>query len=446
MVQRRYLWVKGLPGLFTAGDLKNPKASSRVQSFCCRITDLGYNAVIFDGWNHESPLLFSYLQNQGLEVIVKPTIMIDDHHSGPCDRQFRQRVQEGVQAAVGDGVDGIFWESYCQHPRYHSSLEAREKLTAEVIGEEMALVEDAAGIPVVFYLPYADEEACLWLFKLCDDAVPQTTIAFSAVAGAPTEGYCPLHPYWADLRHRRYCSSTPLLPIVNAGQIAEGDGLWPIVPLDLFDQIRCRMNDLPFIGAIALTETLPRKGGLLDCSLWVFGQMLAQDRSADLLAEEWFAAHRPEENYVLIREKLAQARRLGVVAADMQSMVKEGRRSLKSSESLRTQAESMLAQTQQLLNEKSGGGHPSLAPLSDYFTCFARDVRCIVLAFLHHHHVPLPQTFTNDDLAPAFWTQVTSTKMSAVNSIPMITCLDEPFQGDIGSPMQQIFQENCELI
>lgn len=447
----------GLPGIFSAEDLENPSHSKRLRSFCGRITELGYNAIVFGCWNDQQPshmiedgpsphAFFAYLRDQGLQVIIKPTVTIDDGHCCPCDQKFRRSVQEAI-IECSDGVDGLFWESFCKHPHYHRSLEAREKLAVEVICEEMQQLEEASSTPLTFYLPAADEEASSWLHKLCDEASSMTTIAFSGVAGAPTEGYRPLHPYWAAHRRRHLCSTTPLLPIINGGHVTEGGGLWPVLPLDLFDQLRSRMEGPPFAGAVALTDALPNKGGLLDCSLWVFGQMLMHQQSPDLLAEEWFATHRPDEDYSSIRAALAQARQLAVVAAEMRTMVRAGRKSKRPSDHLRIQAESVLAQAQELHQQLTEADTPphSHAPLADYFDYFVRDVRGIVLAFLHYHHVPLPQTFNNDDLTPGFWTQVTGINRSAVSSMPTITCLDEPSHGEPGSPMQQIIKENSLL-
>jgi len=469
---QRPLWVKaqkqlsiienislGIPPFFSVDDLENPTSSQAVHNLCQRLNELGYTAVVFGSRIEDPPCpsieekisplpLFQALQNQGIQVIIKPTLNLEGCLCSPYHPSFRHQIHtlHPLLKEWGTAIDAFFWESCCEDTQYHAPLEAREKMAEEVILEELHLLEKVSAdtTDLIFYLPVTEgisQQEISWLPEFCDEAGVRTTIAFSALAGDPTHSYLPAHPYWSELRRHFFCPATPLMPIMNAGNVGMGAGLWPMLSVELFDQYLQRMVGFPFSGAIAMTEFLPKQGGLLDCSLWVFGQMLSQGISADLLAETWFSEHRVNWDYTLVRPLLREMYRLGQMTAEMWMSVREKSIKQQHPDAIRARVDCLLALLADLQQQMRGLKiqDPSL---SNYFLYFARDVRGIVQAFLRQQQIPLSRTFEPKDLQPAFWTRMESEGQQMVGAVPSITFLDQPERGEEGSPMEQIFLEN----
>lgn len=149
---------------------------------------------------------------------------------------------------------------------------------------------------LIYIVPYHLEMSAqqyghlmLMLYRECG---PTTILAFSAVAGSPTEDHCGPNPYWEALRCSPKLLGAGLLPIFNTGCVKQGEGHWPGV---CFDQMELLMNGCrrhAFAGSVNLTHSLPALSGFLEANLWVMGQLMWKESAALTLLDTWLRANK----------------------------------------------------------------------------------------------------------------------------------------------------------
>lgn len=382
-----------------------------ISTFCTRLLELGYNAVLLNRRRKSS-------LGQGDVSFILNTL-----------REYGIKIILSIDGQVPDNLpfDFLFREAKGQDSK--SKKTELEKLVAEV--RELEKLK----LKLIYYLPAKDEAEAEkqsgWMSQLMDECGPSTMLAFPCVAGPATENYLPLHPFWKKLGESPDVSATPLLPIVNIGGVGSGEGLWPALNVRVMDCVFARMDRHVFAGIIGLVGQLPKRDGLLDCSLWAASQFLWSGRRLERSIETWFAAHHPQMTYDRLFEMLDG------VAVDLQAL--RGVTGELSQEESRSIAESILARLKEVqvkleMTEKKALKRGDELTLYDYFVPFERDARRLVLQFLQRYHVAMASLVNTEDVQEAFWTQFQGTRSGKV------TVLDVPHSG--AGKMKKIFADN----
>lgn len=443
--------------------------SPHFESFCRRILELGYNSILLgnlDGAFVTSPEDSSFnlealcvaFREYGLKVILKPNLSFTGElkNSGRCP--LNPPYIAAIQEALGDfqgkapSIDYIFYEGRFQHPDCIQHPLALDATQIELVQAELKMLETSlqGKVGLIYYVPATDETTAThhasWLSALCDFAGNKTILAYSAIAGSPWEDHRSPHPFWETLRQSPDVSATPLMPIVNIGAVRQGEGLWPTLTLDLVERYFSHCHRHHFAGAISLIGQLPKEGALLDCSLWVAAQVMWKEQSVRLLAETWFRAQRPDLDFPVFADALRDIRSISADLSFLRSLHNENHRDLISSEECRTIAASLLARLKHLQfqfekEEKSRLKRSEKPTYYDYFSCFVRDARRIVLHFLQRFNAPLLHYRDEDDQQEGFWTQVQGLGQGGRYS-PKAIFLEHPQKGVPGSRMELIYKEN----
>lgn len=435
----------------------------KMDKICERVVELGYNALVFgrregmglvssEGVKVDWDIISNFLHEYGLKLILKASIsdQISEMHS-PANPNYCDIVKKNLRDFFNTykGIDYFFWESELLHPHFSQYKEAEEYTLQELVVKELHMIEEILeGEKVlIFYVPSPDiasaKMQASWLSALCDEARGKTIIAFSAVAGDPTQDHAMLHPFWDKLRKDIFHSSTLLLPIVNVGGVRQGEGLWPALSFDRIDHLLSR-SSRHAAGAISLVNFLPEKGGMLDCSLWAASSILWDNHNALQGAETWFAAFRPEWNFCLFSEDFKSIRQIIVQLSLLKSLTSEPGRDAISGEEGKALSESLLAQLKELEvkweKEKKPNKEES-STLHDYYLYFARDARRIILYFLQCFNISIPNVLNQEDLQESFWTQFSQSGGQGMRS-GKISFLEQPNSGLPGTRMFRIFAEN----
>lgn len=363
-----------------------PPSLINVHTLCQRTLELGYNA-----WFIEDPALFSIVREYGIKII-----------------------------SSYDNGDYLFWESK------QNRLEAALKELKE---------QESKNKPLILYLSAANEENARaqaeWMSYLCDEMGPHSILAFPDSVGI-------LHPFWHKLRKSQDCSHTPLLPVVNIGSVGLGEGLWPALTLDLSQEFYERAVRHPFAGMIARVSQLPKREGLLDCSLWVAAQVLWNRTPPQRAADTWFLANRPDMSYCDHRTHFETIRSLALQAARLRHLTLNKQRDQLRPEESRATLESISGQLKELhykleSEEFQRTKHTILPSLFDYYQFFERDVYRYLIHYLNHFNPPLASLLANEGGLESFWSK--GGKAGAP-----VTFLDKPHVGS--GVMERIFSEN----
>lgn len=389
----RPLWIGGDPArLF--------RESSVCQAVCSRVVELGFNAVMagfWDSsacWNEESRLALRQLSLAAEAFELKLIAPFYDDLFKDCPSLhaafFQSRLLKEAQPS----------ERYTRLEQHHREMQRLEQLCPK-------------DCQLIYYLqPEGHAEALAqteWIPSLQDLAGNRTIIAFPAVAAAPWEDHVPPHPLWENLRRSPDTSATPLMPLINAGSVRQGEGLWPTLTVDASSRYIGAMRRHAFAGALCLTAEVPRRQGLLDCSLWTAGQLQWRYSPSEWLLERWLPAGTTPLVFQVLRlsrELLLAIRRLGAEQAT------------------RTQAEAVAAQWR-WLHELSV--HPSLTndlKLEDYLRYFLRDAWRQFMQTLQVLRLPLTGVHTSDP-EPSFWSTMAEGGRVIWHDCPIATAEDD---------------------
>ncbi len=299
-----------------------------------------------------------------------------------------------------------------------------ELLELEAAEQQIQRWEEHSGEKgLIIYLKAETQEAAgrqaVWLPELCDRCGDRTILAFSAMAGPATSIELPLHPLWERLRHLSWPSATPLMPVVNAGCIHLGEGLWPISSAGAVDEILSYMGQHTFAGLLCLAGAVPPPKGLAACNLWTAGQAQWQDRSAFRLLDTWMRAHRPDLDLELLQTSSREADQL----IRKISLLRSGKMSNEEARALSDLIVSRLS----YFSRKSGAQ-------SDQVRYFCRDAWCLLVDALNTLRLPLTPILMHADLGGGFWTEAGPANKVSLRSSPQPK-LDDP-------NMIRLFHEN----
>lgn len=259
-----------------------------------------------------------------------------------------------------------------------------------------------------------------WLPELCDHCGDQTILAFSALAGEATSLDATLHPLWSSLRKIPLASSTPLMPIVNAGCIHLGEGLWPISLASELDEILSLMSHHTFAGILSLAGSIPPpQGGLAACNLWIAGQAQWQGRAAVKLVDTWLRAYRPDLDRHLLRNVSLEAHQIIRKLAFLRVGNIPG-------EEARALSDLIVSRLSYLTRQ--------WGTQSDYIRYFCCDAWCLLVDALNILRLPLTPILMHADLRGGFWTETGPANRVLIRSSPQPR-LDDP-------NMIRLFHEN----
>jgi len=378
-----------------------------------RIAELGYNAVVLTSEQlsslHDLNEISAVLRNYGLKVIVKHATLDSLHVLWPA-------------------IDYLFWEA-----SYLSEKTDRDSIEYDLALNEVSRLEQMlpTKVGLIYYIrseSLAESKRITpWLSKLCDEMGPKTLFCYEAMVEAQR-----LHPFWEAQRLSPDVSATPLLPIIDAGCVKDGEGLWPVLPLDLLEACFSRMTRHHFAGAVMQVRALPTSRGLLDCNLWVASSLLWKDLSPALAAETWFKAYRPDLDFSRFESALRMIER---IAVELRSLEVSG-------DEARAKAEAMISQLnllQLLFSKEVKGEGPTF---SDYFNYFARDARRLILHALQLLNQSIPNLMLGMDVQDSFWTRLLENPGSGIRGTAKVELHCEPQVNGNDPVMQRIFKEN----
>lgn len=423
----RPIWLQ--PGLITPAN---------IETLCQKTIALGANSWIvgnfFEGMYALDPIQrwpikdwCALLHSYGLKLFVKPQFQRAFGYSAVCpmDTSYCTEVENMLKQWLQEvgKCDGLFWECPHLESGFENALAARDCLHGEVVLHDLKMVEKALGNKdLIFYLPVrtpSDASACApWMGSLCDSAGFRTKIAFSAVAGNFYDDHLPSHPFWNELRASQDCSATQILPIVNGGSITQGEGLWPGLAQDLFQEYIAKCYRHPFAGIIIPAYTLPNKGTFLEGSLWIGSQAQWSVRTPEVLADTWLSAYRFSES----KEILALIRCIIKEISYLRSIIQHTSRPTE----IKSRIEKTIASFKYLESTTSD--------LADYYPFFAKDGKRFLGQFARHLGVPTPHLLPTNAPDDCFWSDTSYENNQWRRS--------HPRRGDKGSRMETILKDN----
>lgn len=423
--------------------LKDP---IKLHLLCKKVLELGYNAVLLDA-SEDLNAVYGDICGYGLKVILKvPEI---GGVLSPFNKAFKEMVVQQVKKIQSFRCDYLLWESCWQSVDYLQDPDSENLTLPEIVIEEARLIENALddSKKLIFFVPAADlkaaEESSLWMERIADDLRSSSILSFPAVAGNLFANHIQAHPFWEKLRHQLYPSSSALMPILNAGQAKQGEGLWPVLSEDIIENYVPRCRNANFVGILTLTGEIPAEHGILHCNLWAAAQAMWTNLPVKMLIETWFGAFRPDWNYSLNRELLSQIQMLSKEVHFLKSITNENRRDFLSGQECKQMAESILSKLNDL-ESKFEKNHKfskkqEKSSLNDYFVFFAIDVRRIVAYVMQCCHISIPHGLNENEDKEAFWTKGNG---SGPRSTSRITLLEVPNKSHTSPKMHAIYQEN----
>lgn len=410
--------------------------------YCRRLLEFGYNAILFGKRDYserstkeekalEIEELCEVIHSYGIRVIVKP--------------DPDEEIDLSVAFQNIDSIDYLFWEATLNCNQNSMELTFADRVKGEVKRLEKVL---AGKIPLIYFVPAQDlpsaQKQTRWLGRLSHEMGRTTLLAFPVIVGSAKEDYELWHPFWNELRASMDCFVTPCLPVLNGGCIGQGDGLWPVLPLDLFDGCFSRMDGRhQFGGTIILTNDIPSGKGFLDCNLWISAQMQVKAKSALLYADTWFRAYRPEWDFRRHAMGLKSIYDIAIILSHLQSFIGEMRKDLINTEEWRAKGESVLASLNYLQVLFSSEGPQKCVMLSDYFRYFNKDARRLLWSGMQALGFSLPGFAMGLEGGESLRTSVSeSSSGSGIRSGGKVSLLGEPPSTADDPLIRRIIQEN----
>lgn len=413
--------------------LSNSSAISR------RLLETGHNTVVADSCSlNEADI--QELQNHKIQVTL--TLANTDAPFCPLDKAWSESIKKLFDTK--SSAQAILWTSGLLNSHFFRDPAARDATLADLVRAEMRFLEKIIekNKKLIFYIPTKDHtdatQQMHWLPALIDDAGPRTTIAFSAVAGEPTHDHLPLHPLWNFFRTDPIPSRTPLLPIINAGAVAQGGGLWPYVNIDMLQHIHSRLNPLHFQGALHLAPAFPVQGSFLDAGLWTAGASLWLGIDPVRCFETWTEAFRPVLNTPAVSAAMEEGRQITLAMSRL-------RFSTQKPEEYRACAESLWARLEVLqisIKDPQFPTEEGRAALSHYFLSFIRDMRKMIAHTLQMAQQPFSKMISQEEMQESFWASAQAESAQGIRPSGQLSLPTIPCRGKEGSVLHHMFTES----
>lgn len=449
--ERRIFFLEGavavsLPGGFKLSLPRSLTSSATLKEFeealvalCRGVILLGFNTLAF-GAMFACPTEEVALPAEALSLI---------------DAVIGEFALELIAMPIGEctscSLEGLLavWPS-CRSILYHAKsvpMGFQATRLDSLVAEAYAATRVLPGnMDLLFYVPYNaldnSEGLCRGLWSLlCDELPPSTTLIFGATAADPPRCGAAIHPFFDELCRSADVSSTPLMPIINAGCIGAGAGLWPLSLAPYIEQVvaKCRRHN--FSGVIALSSAMPQTVGLSHSNLWVLGQCLWTPAipACELMAM-WFECFRADIDYTKAAPLLAEATAL---ALDVIRCLNDPWP--KNREQWRCYLESMLARLKVLALapwDDCQLSTTSLPGLRAYFQPFYADMRRLLFHLILTHQVSLSQAVEEQDLSPGFWTSLKAMPRQGIRTGAEVSLLTSPKSTSLPDELQAIYSHN----
>jgi hypothetical protein len=371
---------------------------SKIEKICRRLIEWGYNAVCL-GLKFEDleaySLNASYLEiirQFGLKLIISPQVAHPQNiffHDQSIRKKFQQKLDKLKN------LDYFLWKGTFLNPAIRQRLAHNGMLQRDYAREEVQLIENCLNGSLIYFVPFDNHinKQEDWLPDFFDDVGKNTLVSFPAVAGNETMDYLPPHPLWFQLRQCPDVSSTRLLPIINGGLIGQGEGRWPVLPLDSLERFISRCYRHHFAGVLVVAKYFPAKEGWVDASLWISGQSLWDRISPHLLAETWFKVFRSDIDYSsmapFLKEITFLIRQLNLLSLEE-----------KDSEKTKVVAESIFIRLKALffLLPSKHEQQSCRLTIRDYLTLFETELKKAAIPFISsHRHLNVLENSQNSD-------------------------------------------------
>lgn len=439
----RILWPSGevVFSLDENWSLALPKAlCEEASEFLCRLVEMGYTSLVL-GVREEGVLLqepaekkllplLEEIKKRGIGVIVKPSF------KGKCTslKDYYEKVLPSLSRLSSKMFPGhsVFFESLSLPGLFENRQELRDLTFQDMVLKEL----ETLHVEGLLYFALNQESMnTSWVHAALREAGPKTRLVFNAETktGAP-------NPIWKELYQKSTLSNTPLLPIVNTGNLNRGEGLWPLIDFNEWELTLENIDPAHFPGGISLCGKIPARGSNLDALLWMFASALYGFGSMRKL----FEAHRkafyplwPEEAFDAMREMGKMRREVNL----LDLYVTEGRRP----EEIRPLAEGLLGrlswrQTQFPVEETSDPKNFNLN-----LSCAIRDMKRHVFSLLQKGGITMPSVLNGEDLKPSFWTVVEQSPGKGIGSGAKVSVLDQPQKPEDAPQLLEIYLENRTL-
>ncbi|MBS4167181.1 MULTISPECIES: hypothetical protein [unclassified Neochlamydia] len=387
----------------------------KIEEFVTTVLELGYNTIVVDQYNDEINLtsLCAALQSYGLKVVLKLSHFQAQQQAicSPLTPAYSDKVKSYINQISSQNAhyDFLFWESQWQHPEFLEAPGMDFYTLPELVLEEARLVENILekSKTLIFYVPADQEESAQqsasWMSRLANDLRQNTVLAYSVTAEDCLLNNQSPHPFWNQLRHQIEKSFSPLMPVLNVGQVPQSEGLWPLLVHDLIDEYMLRCQNEHFLGVLCVANQLPAKKGIHHCNLWTASQMMWKAQiPAFMWVETWFSAHRPDWNYNFYAPFFYQIGLLSKQLNQLRSLAKQQSAGHPSSHECRLFVDSLLVQIDTLISRIDKEERKCLQKseniaLGEYFKFFAEDARFIILQILPDLNLSLPHLLNEKD-------------------------------------------------
>jgi hypothetical protein len=439
---------------------KNPKFSVRALWFCegfpvelspgCRVTlphsffttkdqlaliaskliEWGYNYIILGDYNRVVPqveekvdykYIYQLFNTLGIKVIYKPLFVYSN---------IKEQVEQWSE--ILNHCDGLYYQSFLNDSEFTQFPYrlTRQELVVEEHHILYSTLQRIASEPTLFFeVPYSPY---INLIELQKEISTSTHLVFSPVKSKAHYNHSSLDLVWNEISSQRYLSHTPLCPLINSGAIFQGEGLWPSLPLELFQQISQNMHSSSFSGVITLTRSLPKSKTILDLSLWVTAQLLWHGGNP----MDWIALWCKASGWDSVELKFLESiRRITLLVSSIKEALNIPKDELHL-ELWRSKIEGALA-------ELKSWEYQSLPnPWLSLFLPFSRDVKRLFFYVLQKWNISMGTILSSEDLKEGFWTVISEANFQALGRSAEVSLKERPNESFKDSALLKIFQDN----
>lgn len=427
-----------------------------------RIGDWGFNALIVGALAKQEisdvPCVslapsFLEIQKKGIRIGIKPTFHIDQLIEtltiSPFDKKFENYLKSEIEkiAEPSSPFDFFVYESlsllYDEMGLNHDD----DHLFKEIAQAEIALVEKMLpkGVSLIYLFPGDDPERkkreASVLQEIALKSSKTTILSISSRQGSPFLDHLQPHPF---LRQKMAVKAEGFsyAALVNLGGIQQGGGLWPSVPLDIFQGIYPLLEEKG-VMAIPIVHTIPEPDSFLGGAL----TLASHSREGPFYPEgelaKWLISVRCETEIDRALALLRDVREIIVDFSRMREALREAGRDHLSHDECKTMACSLYYKIRKVEREGNhwdgkSGGEPSLR---DYMRFFCRDAYRTLLHFIQSFNVVIQESL---DLAPGkkgFWTDFTPGSGSGLRGMGKVSLLKLPLIDQSIPEMAAIFKK-----
>lgn len=366
--------------------LKN--ANLPIDVLCERLIEFGYNT-----------LALNFFSDANLETIssygLKSLLML-----------------EGSYKSL-PAVDYVYYPSPYMDDCSKTQLE-------RAVSEAFKIIKYLHKHSTLIFQPH-QTESVHWWNKLLDELPDKTILAF------PThERNGHLHPFWDILHSSIDVSSTSIMPILNAGCLGIGEGLWPLMLADHIEDVLLKCNSHSFSGFLSLAANMPAYEAWGSLNLWIAArsQWVNPICSCQDIAKDWFKLYRPDIDLQLCLEPI---KLLTDLTHKVVNWLED--ESTPTTECWRSKLEFAFSYLKLISGyawENYTACNSAYPSLEDYFRYCYVDLRSLLFHLILKHQIPISQMIDSEDVKGGFWTELRGAPGQAVRSGGHVILRTEP--------------------